>query len=162
MIKITSISGNIFRDKNPLKTEDSPEYLLVSRSELDKRRLRAKTDKGTDIGLVLESDNLHNGDILSCDDKNIIVKQLPEKLIAVKLRGGRSQATEVLVLIGHIIGNRHRPVSVVGNHIYFPIQADSELGVFEELFSGILNAAAELSIQESVFEPLVGTKIHEH
>ncbi len=162
MIKITSISGNIFRDKKPLKT-DSPEYLLVSRSELDKSRLRAKTDKGTDIGLVLESDNLHNGDILSCDDKNIIVKQLPEKLIAVKLRGDRSQATEVLVMIGHVIGNRHRPISVVGNHIYFPIQADSELGVFEELFSGILDDDdAEFSIQESVFEPLIGTKIHEH
>ncbi len=160
MIKIITIAGNVFRDKNYLKT-DNPEYLLLSRLELEKSRLRRKTDKGTDIGLVLESDTLHNGDILSCDGKNIIVKQLPEKVISIKLKNTKSLTVDFLVLVGHIIGNRHKPISVVDNFIYFPILDDSEFDVFQKLFSNILNNV-DLSIKELVFDPLIGANIHEH
>ena len=40
----------------------------------------------------------------------IVVEQLPEKVITVKLK--TKNMIDVMVLLGHIIGNRHRPISI--------------------------------------------------
>ena len=58
----------------------SCEVLKFSRSELDKTRFRKQTDKGTDIGCILDSENkLHNGDVMySNTEKFIIIEQIPD------------------------------------------------------------------------------------
>ncbi len=55
--------------------------------ELEKRILRRTADRGTDVGLNLDSGvTLRHGDVLKNEDKKIIIEQLPEKVISVKLK----------------------------------------------------------------------------
>ena len=150
MLRITFVSGNIFRDHihDDIYAETEYEHLRITRHDAEKSRLRKSTDRGTDIGLVLEQGTrLRHGDILQGDEKTIVVEQIPEKVATLKLD---KSDTESLILAGHIIGNRHRPVSIKDNTIHFPIQADSEIEVFEKLLSGI---NTKITIEEIIFTP---------
>lgn len=161
MLEISSTIGNIFLDEefNDLKSENF-EKLQISRIELEKRILRRKTDHGTDVGLRLDPGvKLHNGDVIKNGDTIIVVEQLPEKVISVKLKTEHN--IEVMVLLGHIIGNRHRPISIQKEEILFPIQADSEMEVFTKLFQNIINHV-EMNIEERIFSPKSGADVHEH
>ena len=163
MLTVTSIAGNIFHDKGfeSLKSEDL-ERLKVSRSEIEKSRLRRQTDRGTDVGLDLVSGKiLHHGDVITNNEKFILVEQLPEKVISVRLKNKTLAPIDLFVLIGHIIGNRHRPISIKNDVISFPIQADSELEVFQKLFADIIDDI-ELSIEAMIFIPHTGADVHEH
>ena len=161
MLEISSTVGNIFLDEefSDLKSENF-EKLQISRIELEKRILRRKTDHGTDVGLRLDPGvKLHNGDVIKNGDTIIVVEQLPEKVISVKLKTKHN--IDVMVLLGHIIGNRHRPISIQKEEILFPIQADSEMEVFTKLFQNIINHV-EMNIEERVFSPKSGADVHEH
>lgn len=161
MLEISSTIGNIFLDEefSDLKSENF-EKLQISRIELEKRILRRKTDHGTDVGLSLDPGvKLHNGDVIKNGDTIIVVEQLPEKVISVKLKTEHN--IEVMVLLGHIIGNRHRPISIQKEEILFPIQADSEMEVFTKLFQNIINHV-EMNIEERIFSPKSGADVHEH
>ena len=163
MLTVTSIAGNIFHDKGfeSLKSEDL-EHLKVSRSEIEKSRLRRQTDRGTDVGLDLVSGKiLRHGDVITNNEKFILVEQLPEKVISVRLKNKTLAPIDLFVLIGHIIGNRHRPISIKNDVVFFPIQADSELEVFQKLFADIIDDI-ELSIEEMIFIPHTGADVHEH
>ena len=155
MMVVTSVSGNIFHDKEYSELKGC-ERLQVTRQELEKTRMRKKTDCGTDVGLSLEpGKTLRHGDVISHNGKTILVEQLAEKLISVRLKDSESSA-----LIGHIIGNMHRPISIKDSTVTFPIQADSELETFERLFSNI--PGAKLSIRQEVFTPHAGADVHGH
>ena len=161
MLKVNSPIGNIFLDEgfDDLKSENL-EKLKISRIELEKRILRRKADRGTDIGLNLEQGvKLRHGDIIKNGDMRIIVEQLPEKIITVRLKD--KKMTDVMMLLGHIIGNRHRPISIKNDEISFPIQADSEKEVFTRLFQGIINHI-EIKVDEQIFVPHSGADVHEH
>jgi len=161
VLKVNSPVGNIFHDKEfgDLKNENF-EKLKISRIELEKRILRRKTDRGTDVGLNLDPGvKLRNGDIIKNGDTKIVVEQLPEKVITVKLKN--KKMADVMVLLGHIIGNRHRPISIQGDEISFPIQADSEKEVFTKLFQSIINHI-DITVKEQIFYPQLGADVHEH
>ena len=159
MLDIRSPIGNIFLNEEfgDLKNY---EKLKISRMELEKRILRRKTDNGTDVGLNLDPGvKLHHGDVIKNGDSIIVIEQQPEKIISIKL--GAKNNTSMLVILGHIIGNRHRPISIQNDEILFPIQADSELEVFTKLFQNIINHI-EMNIEERVFSPSTGADVHEH
>jgi urease accessory protein len=161
VLEVNSPVGNIFLDEefDDLKSKNF-ERLKISRMELEKRILRRKTDRGTDIGLNLDTGvKLHNGDIIKNGDTKIVVEQLPEKIITVKLKN--EKMTDVMVLLGHIIGNRHRPISIQGDEISFPIQADSEKEVFTKLFQSII-IHIDMTVEEQIFSPQLGADVHEH
>ena len=65
------------------------------------------------------------------------------------------------LLIGHIIGNRHRPISIKNESISFPIHDDSEMELFERLFHEVIDKI-DLSIEEQRFIPHVSMDVHEH
>lgn len=161
MLEVNLPVGNIFHDEmNYDKTDETVEILRLSRMELEKRILRRKTDRGTDIGLKLDLGiKLHNGDIFESGNRKIIVEQLPEKIISVKLKTEKKM--NVLILLGHIIGNRHRPISIKKESILFPIQANSEKEVFTKLFHSIINDI-EITIKEEIFSPHSDADVHEH
>ena len=170
MIAISSVIGNIFQDKEladkfeKLQKTMACEVLKFSRSELDKTRFRKQTDKGTDIGCILNTENkLLNGDVLlSNNEKFIVVKQIPEKVISIKIKKIEANSEEILVKLGHIIGNRHRPIEIHENgQIIFPILSDSELDTFKKLFSEIIDHI-ELKVEERIFKPKNGMDVHEH
>ena len=155
MLRITFVSGNIFHDHTHTDTEY--EHLRISRHDAEKSRLRKSTDRGTDIGIVLEQGTrLQHGDILQGGEKTIVVEQIPEKVATLKID---KSDTESLILAGHIIGNRHRPVSIKDNTIHFPIQADSEIEVFEKLLSGV---NAKITVEEIIFTPHDMAWVSEH
>lgn len=160
MLEVNFPLGNIFYEYDKTNQGKQYEKLKLSRVELGKKILRRTTDFGTDVGLRLNPGiRLQNGDIIENGEKIIIIEQLPEKVISIKLV--KSKKTEVLVLLGHIIGNRHRPVSITNEEILFPIQADSEKEVFTKLFADIIDNI-EISIKEKVFSPHEGANVHEH
>jgi len=161
VLEVNSPVGNIFLDEefDDLKSGNF-EKLKISRMELEKRILRRKTDRGTDVGLNLEPGvKLRHGDVIKNGDMRIVVEQLPEKIITVRLKD--KKMTDVMVLLGHIIGNRHRPISIKSDEISFPIQADSEKDVFTKLFQEIINHI-EMTVEERIFSPHSGADVHEH
>ena len=161
MLEVNSPEGNIFLDEgfDDLKSGNY-ERLMISRMELEKRILRRKTDRGTDVGLKLDPGvKLRHGDVIKNGDIKIVVEQLPEKVISVRLKA--KNIIDVMILLGHIIGNRHRPISIQKDVIVFPIQADSEMDVFTKLFHSIINYI-EMTVEDKIFFPNSGADVHEH
>ena len=168
MLTITSIIGNISDDKklmtkfNQMESRKSCERLKISRLELERGRIRKKTDLGTDIGLVLDSGTrLHHGDVIVSNLKKfIVIEQLPEKVISIKIKNLKDNPARSATL-GHIIGNRHKPIVINDDVLSFPIQADSEVEIFKKLLSGVMNNL-ELKVEEQIFQPQHGMYMHEH
>ena len=161
VLEVNSTSGNIFLDKvfDGVK-RNSFEKLRVSRAEMEKRILRKNTDHGTDVGLKLNQGvKIHHGDIIQNGEKKIIIEQIPEKTITVKIKNKNN--SDIMILLGHIIGNRHRPIFIQDDEVSFPIQADSEKEVFVELFSSIIDNI-EITVKEQVFHPHSDADTYEH
>ena len=165
MLIVNTILGNIYKDDQlAKKIEDSKvqgkfRRLLLSSIEMEKTRLRKKTDDGFDIGFVLEpGTKLQHGDIISESDETILIEQLPEKILIVKFKENRK---DLFLLVGHIIGNRHRPISIRNETISFPIHDDSEMELFERLFHEVIHEI-DLSIDEQCFIPHTSMDVHEH
>ena len=165
MLIVNTILGNIYKDDQlAKKIEDSKKQgkfrrLSLSRIEMEKTRLRKKTDDGFDIGFVLEpGTKLQHGDVISESDEIILIEQLPEKILIVKFKENRK---DLLLLVGHIIGNRHRPISIRNETISFPIHDDSEMELFERLFHEVIHEI-DLSIDEQCFIPHTSMDVHEH
>ncbi len=165
MLIVNTVLGNIYKDDQlAKKIEDSKEQgkfrrLLLSRIEMEKSRLRKKTDDGFDIGFILEpGTKLQHGDVISESDENILIEQLPEKTLTVKFK---QNDKNLFLLVGHIIGNRHRPISIRNETISFPIHDNSEMELFERLFHEVIHEI-DLSIDEQRFIPHTSMDVHEH
>lgn len=164
MLFVTSVAGNIADRRLVAKYQRAKaagkcERLSVSRIEMERLRLRRRTDRGTDIGLVLEpGSRLHHGDLLAAKEKFIVVEQLPEKVISISIRKDSAEKMVGLAaLIGHLIGNRHRPIAVDHGTISFPVQSESEVDIFRKL----LPHEVKLKVAEQVFLPAGETHAHE-
>ena len=160
MLRSVSIVGNIFTENgSQILKEKAFEKLQISRNDLEKNRLRRTTDKGTDISIVLErGSKLQHGDILNNGESFIVIYQTPEKVITIKTK---EDSFELSVLLGHVIGNRHRPISLENRSVTFPIQAESELEIFERLFAPIIGKI-EMNIEEKIYIPDQRMDVHEH
>jgi len=160
VLSSVSIVGNIFTENGShILKEKAFEKLQISRNDLEKNRLRRTTDKGTDISIILErGSKLQHGDIINHGESFIVIYQTPEKVITVKTK---EDSFELLVLLGHIIGNRHRPISLENRTAIFPIQAESELEIFERLFAPIIGKI-EMSVEEKIYIPDQRMNVHEH
>ena len=165
MLIVNTVLGNIHKDDQlAKKIEDSKEQgkfrrLLLSRIEMEKSRLRKKTDDGFDIGFVLEpGTKLQHGDVISESDESILIEQLPEKILTVKFK---QNDKNLFLLVGHIIVNRHIPISIRNETISFPIHDDSEMELFERLFHEVIHEI-DLSIDEQRFIPHTSMDVHEH
>ena len=165
MLIVNNISGNIYKNDNlakkiqEVKQHGTLRLLLLSRIEMEKSRLRKKTEDGFDIGLVLESGKkLQHGDIILESSETILIEQLPEKTLTVKFKDSNP---ELFLLVGHIIGNRHRPISINNETISFPILDDSEMELFQRLFHEVIDKI-DLTVDEQRFIPHVSMDVHEH
>jgi len=167
MLTITSVIGNIFDDKKlmtkfkQMESNKRCERLKISRLELERSRIRKKTDFGTDVGLVLDSGTrLYHGDVIVSNIHNLVViEQLPEKVICIKIK--KLKNSTGLIILGHIIGNRHKPIVIDNDILYFPIQAYSEVEVFKKLLLDVIDNL-DLEVKEQIFQPQHGMYVHEH
>jgi urease accessory protein UreE len=173
---VHSVLGNVFHDRRlsnkckRMKAAGACESLPVSRAEMERLRLMRKTDRGTEVGIVLEPGNkLEHGDVLLDDGKKfIVVEQTPEKVVSVRIKEkDPDKIARLSALVGHAIGNRHRPIAVDddeeedgGGSIAFPVMTDSELELFRKLLPA---GKIELKIETRVFQPTEGAAhTHEH
>lgn len=141
-----------------MSAKGAVERIRVSRLEAERTRMRKTTDRGTDVALTLAAGaRLRHGDVLAVSERMIIVEQEPEKVAVVRIKDNDPR---LAVLVGHAIGNLHRPVKVEGDRICFPIQAESELEMLKRQFSAIIDCV-EISSDVMVFEP-EGVSTHEH
>jgi urease accessory protein len=87
----------------------------------------------------------------------------PESVAAISINEDSVNFTsiDIPIILGHTIGNLHRPLKVEGRTIYFPIQADTELEMFRRLLEPIIDHV-EISKTHMVFEPEERSHIHEH
>ena len=168
MLLINSILGNTYHEHNlKEKIENATQnhtikQLFLSRTDMEKSRLRTETDDGTEIGLSFEPGTiLHDGDVLETDSNLIIIHQLPEKIISVKVNDDH-HSSSIRVQLGHIIGNRHRPLSITSDgSILFPIHDENEVELFEKLFSEII-CNISMAVEDKIFVPNQGMNVHEH
>lgn len=161
MLEVHAPVGNIFLDDdfNDLKN-GKYERLKITRTEMEKRILRRKTDHGTDVVVKLDPGIiLRHGDIFLNEESKIVLEQLPEPVISIRLKN--KNLTDVMILLGHIIGNRHRPIAINGDKVSFPILVDSEKEVFSRLFHNIIDHI-EMVVEEQIFIPHLGAEAHEH
>lgn len=166
-----SVLGNINNDKKLKEKYDEMiarnvcETIKISRLESQRIRMRKISDKGTDVALTLPpGTRLKHGDvIIKTENKMVVVGIEAEDVIMIEIRDNiyQDDIVEVPVMVGHTIGNLHRPIRLEGNKIYFPIQADTELEMFKKLFEPI-NEHLDIKKTTMVFEPEDGTEIHEH
>lgn len=132
MLRLTGVLGNIHGDAalreqcERLSALGKQEVLLLETRDTQKTRLRAVTDKGTEVGIVLERGRaLRDGDILylSEPDCAIVVQVKPEDVMAITLDSTptRGELIANAVRLGHILGNQHWPVYVEGETVYVPV-----------------------------------------
>jgi urease accessory protein len=171
MIHIDKIIGNIHSDEqlrekyHDMLKSDQVEKIEMTRLECERARIRKVSDKGTDLALTITpGSRIHDGDIvLLTDEKMIIVKRASETVVTISLKGNISyeQLFETTIKLGHTIGNMHRPIKITNNTIYFPIQSESEIELFQKLLSN-LKDNIDIKSDNIIFEPESGYDIHGH
>ena len=141
------------------------EKIEITRLESDRARIRKLSDKGTDLALTLiPGSHINNGDVVMLsEEKMVIANRTPENVAMISLKGlmSQDQLFETATKIGHTIGNMHRPIKVVSDKIYFPIQSQSEVGLFQTLLSNLINNIV-IKSENIIFEPESGYDIHGH
>jgi len=157
----TKIAGNVF--DLPSSRPDDADIIRISRADMAKSRQRIKTAAGSDVGIILGRGTiLRHGDVLQGDGlgRPIIVEQVPETVAQLRFENPDSKT---LIIAGHIIGNRHRPVSVKedGGALTFPIQDRTELETFERLFAEMAGDV-KISADEEIFIPHKGADVQVH
>jgi len=97
------------------------------------------------------------------EEKMVIASRTPENVAMISLKGliSQEQLFETAIKIGHTIGNMHRPIKVVSDKIYFPIQSQSEVELFQTLLSNLINNIV-IKSENIIFEPESGYDVHEH
>jgi urease accessory protein len=168
VLQVNSVAGNIYDNakigKKFALSKEAGNYdvLELSRLDMAKSRMRKTTSKGIDVGIVLDSGTcLRHGDLLDAKTP-ILVSQIKEKVLMVTPKNNLDSKMlfETLVLVGHIIGNRHRPISIIDGRICFPINNDVEEETFRQLLGRI--GGVNLESKEMVFVPHGGMDVHEH
>lgn len=171
MILIDKIMGNINSDSHlkekyrDMLKSDHVEKIEITRLESERTRIRKVSNKGTDLALTMpRGSHINDGDVvLLTDDKMVIAKRVPEHVAEISLKGNISteQILETAIKLGHTIGNMHRPIKITNNKIYFPIQSESEIELFQKLLSNLIDNI-DIKSDNIIFEPESGYDIHGH
>ena len=109
MITVTGILGTasepaIARRLHDLEHEDRVEVLFVERNDTLRRRLRGRTDKGTDIAIALDrSDQLSDGAVLLLNaSRAIVVRMSEQRWLRIKPAN-----PDAALEAGYCAGNHH-------------------------------------------------------
>jgi urease accessory protein len=161
LIVCESVIGNIgreFKDKyDEMLAKGAVEKMVISRSESERLRMRKSTDKGTDVALAMQAGTrLRHGDVVYLANNMIVINIEPERVAVVRLRDSEARTA---VLVGHAIGNLHRPIKVEGSRIILPIQSDNEIEMLRRQL-GPVSSNVEIMQDMMVFEQESGA--HEH
>ena len=101
------------------------ERVVVPAARASRRRLRERTDAGTDVAADLPAGSyLRHGAVLLDDGERIVVvHRPPEEAAIVRFSAQEDERSRVAqaVLLGHALGNMHAPLEVVDGEIRIPV-----------------------------------------
>jgi len=170
MIHTDKVIGNINSDSHlkvryqAMLRSDHVERIEVTRLEAERSRLRKVSDRGTDLALtLLPGSHINDGDVvLLTEEKMVIAKRVPENVAIISLESNiaADQLFNIAIKLGHTIGNMHRPIKITNGKIYFPIQSESEIELFQKIFSKLSHL--DIKKENIIFEPDSGYDIHGH
>ena len=108
------------------------EEITLDERDAHKSRLRVQTLSGRELGLILpRGTTLTDGDVfsLAAEDGGVLVHiSLQEIMVLTPLAPTQSTDPHHLlqhaVRLGHVLGNQHWPVAVVGEQILVPVSLD--------------------------------------
>lgn len=135
---------------------DKVEYLPLSWEELRKRRLRAVSDSGRTVDILLqEGDLLRDGDLLAVDgDLLLMVKLTPEKVLVMK-----AETPAQFGLICYELGNRHLPAWIGQDEVL--VLDDPVLPSFL-IKQGITFTTEERVLDQNIYRMVGGGNNHHH
>lgn len=152
MIRLDAILDDTTNTKNL-------DVISLDRVQMQKSRIRRQSKKGYDMGIDLPVGmTLYNGIILQGDGHMVTIQQMPELVCVIQMPTNAAPST--LVLLGHILGNLHRPIDIQNNQILLPIQDASE----EATFRRILNRLDidDIAVEKRVFVPHSSANVSGH
>ncbi|MBE1205134.1 urease accessory protein UreE [Aminobacter carboxidus] len=120
MLKLNSIVGlaadqQLSARLHLLDHEGRVEFIMLDTAEITRRRLSARTDRGTLCTISLpRTQRLVDGAVLLLEDKRaIVVRAEPERWLVFKAANAAAG-----IELGYCAGNMHWPVRFEGDHLY--------------------------------------------
>jgi urease accessory protein len=127
MLQITEIIGNIHRDESlanahdEYEEQDQVERLILDEHDRKRSRLRTTTDRGTDVGLVIDHPaGLSAGDVIVYNAERMIIITAEQQEVAV-LDIDIIENRERAVTLGHHLGNQHWTLTIRNGRLYIPV-----------------------------------------
>ena len=139
MYVVTSTLGNLNNDESlalevqRLDKEQKVGRVHIPFHDAGRRRLRVTTDDGLHVGVDLDDGTaLQDGDVLTGEegtDRLIVVEIAPSEAMALRMSKEipSDQLFEFGVLLGHMLGNQHWPITVKDDVVYAPLSIDHKV-----------------------------------
>jgi urease accessory protein len=128
MLLATTVLGRADEPRFALR---SVERLMMTSADASKRRLRGRTDTGSDIAIDLPRGSyVEDGAVLIDDGERIVVAvREPEEAAVIRLEPSleHGELVRQAALIGHAFGNQHVPIEVVDGEVRVPITTSREI-----------------------------------
>ncbi len=124
MITLTEIAGNVTDHElshhlHELEHAGGVEYVLLSKQDTQRHRLRATTDRGTEIAIAIARDQrLTNGAVFFAQPDRAIVVRVQEQEWLVLRASSVAAALEV----GYFAGNMHWKVNFEGEFLRIALE----------------------------------------
>ncbi len=128
MLRLTRLLGNasdatIGESLHRIEHAGGLEIITLKRSDTARKRLHAFTDRGTEIGVMLDrSEQLANGAVLLLEDARAIVVRLDEPQWLGLAPADAAAALE----LGYFCGNMHWKVRFVGEYLHISMEGPRE------------------------------------
>ena len=131
---------------------DKVERVTLTRGEVRRGRVRATTETGREVGVVLDR-RLRDGDIVHDGDVSVVVELEPVEAFVVDL--GPLASGEAASL-GHDLGNAHHEMAVEDGVAYVPAKEETRAFLVE-----YAENPRTVEVEPSVFDGVSLTD-HEH
>ena len=141
---------------------DVVDHIPLSRGDMQKIRMRRRTDGGADVGVDLPPGTvLHHGDRVGNKGGVVMaIRQLPERVCSIRPKP--DAPISAMILAGHALGNMHRPVRVHDDTVQFPLLADSELDTIGKMLAAIGPDHYAVSVDTAIFVPHTAANVAGH
>lgn len=103
--------------------------VVVGQSDRPKGRILTRTAAGQSVGIIKGRDwLLRDGDVLTTKENYLVLVSIQQQqVMALRFEEGVSNQAIALVHLGHVLGNRHWPMTAHGNTLYVELAADPTL-----------------------------------
>ncbi len=129
MIRINHVLGHSHDSElsdqiHDLSHQDKVEYIVLDHSNLQRRRFRTKTTKGTDCAITIpREDKLSNGAVLMLEqDRAIVVKMSEDQWLSLQPKN-----LAAAIELGYFAGNMHWRVKFKKQHINIALESPEEI-----------------------------------